>query len=600
MNRFVWFLVLALAVLHWDFWAWDDTTLVFGFLPVGLAYHAGFSLACGVVWAMALRYSWPAEIEDWAGGEREWQRRRGTGLMPADPTPLYVVLGYLALLLGLGTFTRTLFKGTSSDYFVAGRSIGGFLLLMSVFGTTMTAFALVGSTGKSYDLGIGVYGLMASSSGLIHSLVFFLVGIRLWAIGKRYGYVTQIQYFRARFESPGLGTLLFPILVALVIPYLLIGLIGAGAVVRGMTVGMFPDTFAGTVHPVTGNPMFVGAVPPWLTGLVVCGVVLFYIFGGGLRGAAWANAFQTLVFMATGVLAFWLISRQLGGLQAASEQVLAAEPEHLARKNRIGHLQFLTYGLVPLSVGMFPHLFQHWLTAKSAKTFRLSVICHPIFIMIVWVPCILMGVWAVGAGIAAPGGNANAVLPAMVSNLVQDPLVSGVLTAGILAAIMSSLDSQFVCLGTMFTHDVVIHMTGKDRFTDRQKVALGRGFIVAIVAITYLLTFFPPPHIFDLAVWCFSGFASLFPLVFASLYWRRVTKAGAIASVLAVVATWSWLFYLGLIKPALEGVDGDGDWLLAGMMPVTFIFAAGLGALVLVSLATKPPSDEHVARFIPR
>ncbi len=151
--------------------------------------------------------------------------------VPADRTPLLVVAVYMFLLLGLGFVTKRLFRGTSSDYFVAGRSIGSFLLLMSVFGTTMTAFALVGSTGKSYDLGIGVYALMASSSAVVHSLVFFLVGIRLWAIGKRHNFVTQIQYFRARFESPAIGYLLFPILVGLVIPYLLMGLLGAGSVV---------------------------------------------------------------------------------------------------------------------------------------------------------------------------------------------------------------------------------------------------------------------------------------------------------------------------------------------------------------------------------
>ncbi|MDP6538209.1 MAG: sodium:solute symporter family protein, partial [Planctomycetota bacterium] len=137
-------------------------------------------------------------------------------LAATDPTPLYVIGGYLLLLVGLGFVTKALFRGTSSDYFVATRSIGPFLLLMSVFGTTMTAFALVGSTGKAYDLGIGVYGLMASSSAVVHSLVFFLVGMRLWAIGKRHGYVTQIQFFRDRFESSFLGSLLFPILVALV------------------------------------------------------------------------------------------------------------------------------------------------------------------------------------------------------------------------------------------------------------------------------------------------------------------------------------------------------------------------------------------------
>ncbi|MCP3914990.1 MAG: sodium:solute symporter family protein [bacterium] len=518
--------------------------------------------------------------------------------MPAaDPTPLWVVLGYMSLLIGLGLVTKRLFRGTASDYFVAERSIGPFLLLMSVFGTTMTAFALVGSTGKAYDSGIGVYGLMASSSALVHSLVFFLIGMKMWAIGKRYGYVTQIQYFRARFDSNGLGWLLFPILVALVIPYLLIGLLGAGSVMRGVTVGMFPETFAGIPNPRGEGMLFAGAVPPWVTGLVVCGVVLFYIFLGGLRGAAWANAMQTIVFMITGVVAFYLISDKLGGLEAATQKVVDGSPEHLSRKGKIGHLQFLTYGFVPLSVGMFPHLFQHWLTAKNAKTFRLSVIFHPLFIMIVWVPCILIGIWAAGTGVTAPGGNSNAVLAKMVGATLQQPLVTGILTAGILAAIMSSLDSQFVCLGTMFTHDIVVHAFGKERFDDKTKVMMGRGFICAVVAVTYLLTFFPPPHIFDLAVWCFSGFASLFPLVFASIYWKRVTKPGAYACILTTAATWGWFFYDGLVRPSLAGEKQDGDYLVLGAMPVTFIFAASAAALVLVSLATKPPREDVVERY---
>ena len=517
--------------------------------------------------------------------------------MQADLTPLFVIVGYLGLLVGLGLLAKAASRQTSSDYFVASRSVGSFLLLMSVFGTTMTAFALVGSTGKAYDLGVGVYGLMASSSGVVHSLVFFLVGIRLWAIGKRYNYVTQIQFFRARFDSDFLGYLLFPILVALVIPYLLIGLLGAGSVVRGITVGMFPDTFAGIPNPRTGAMMFVGAVPPWLTGLVISGVVLFYISLGGLRGAVWANTFQTLVFMVMGLVAFVLISDKLGGLEAATQKVVENAPKHLAREGLIGHAQFLSYGLVPLSVGMFPHLFQHWLTAKSAKSFRLSVTFHPIFIMIVWVPCILIGIWAVGTGVKAPGGNSNAVLAAMVGSVLQEPLVTGLLTAGILAAIMSSLDSQFVCLGTMFSHDIVIHLTGRDRFSDTQKVLLGRVFIVVIVAITYVLSLFPPPHIFDLAVWCFSGFASLFPLVFAALYWRRVTKVGAIASVLVMAVTWGVLFYKGLIEPELSGQSLEGDYLVYGMMPVTFIFAASAVTLVLVSLVTRPPEKSHVDRF---
>ena len=290
----------------------------------------------------------------------------------ASATPIIVISIYLCLLLGLAMFSKTLFRGTSTDYFVASRSIGPFMLLMSVFGTTMTAFALVGSTGKAFERGVGTYGLMASSSGLIHAACFFLIGIKLWSFGKKYGYVTQIQFFRDRFESRAIGFLLFPILVCLVIPYLLIGVIGASKTIEGLSSakmtpkgekpGMFPELFAS----------YNDAVPPPLTGAIICIVVLCYIFAGGSRAAAWANTFQTIVFMVMGILAFYLISDKLGGLSKAIEQ---ANEAHLVRTPSVasdgGHvgvppMMFLTYMFIPLSVGMFPHLFQHWLTARRA------------------------------------------------------------------------------------------------------------------------------------------------------------------------------------------------------------------------------------------
>ncbi len=500
-------------------------------------------------------------------------------------TSLYVICGYLVVLLLLGVFSSRFFRGTSSDFFVASRSIGPFMLLMSVFGTTMTAFALVGSTGKAYTTGIGVYGLMASWSGLIHSAVFFLIGIRLWAIGRRYGYVTQCQYFRDRFESPALGYLLFPILVALIIPYLLIGLLGAGAVMRGLTVGMYPEVFAETQ----------GAIPPWLTSLVICAVVLTYVFLGGVRSTAWANTFQTLVFMVTGVIAFWMIAKSMGGLREATALVEEHAPEHLARDGKIGKMQFLTYMFVPLSVGMFPHLFQHWLTARSAKSFQLTVVFHPICIAIVWVPCILLGIWAAGSpDINLPPAKANAVIGVMVKMLVESPWLSGLLTAGILAAIMSSLDSQFMCIGTMFTNDIVARLLPVDSLSDRQKLWIGRLFIVAIVLVTYFFSLANPRKVFELGVWCFSGFGSLFPLVFAAVYWRRATKTGAVACVVTTTVVWFILF-----ARADYGAAAEHDSLVWGMMPVALIFAASCAAMVLGSLAGRPPNEKTIRKFFP-
>ena len=138
---------------------------------------------------------------------------------------LIIILGYLALLLLLGFSASRFFRGTKKDYLLARHSIGPLLLLLSMFGTTMTAFALVGSSGESFKKGIGVYGMLASSSGIIHSLCFYVIGVKIYRIGRTQGYTTQIQFFRDRLDSDLVGLILFPILVGLIIPYLMICLL---------------------------------------------------------------------------------------------------------------------------------------------------------------------------------------------------------------------------------------------------------------------------------------------------------------------------------------------------------------------------------------
>lgn len=564
-------------------------------------------------------------------------------------TTLIVIIGYLCLLLALGFFSNKLFRGTSKDYFVASHSIGPFLLLMSVFGTTMTAFALVGSTGKSFERGIGTYGLMASISGLVHAAIFFLIGIRLWAFGKKHGFITQIQFFRARFESDSIGYLLFPILVLLVIPYLLIGIIGAGKTIEPVTAGAFPALFTNPTAP-----QWLGGVPPWLTGLVVSLVVLSYVFMGGSRGAAFANTFQTIVFMIMGLVAFVFIINALGGINSAGKvparidekglvvqdyqfdkqkaQLEANEPPKpigrvidfensnltnqqphfwrepvtvefkkkipksgelvpFERELGIPFITFVTYLFIPLSVGMFPHLFQHWLTARSAKSFRLTVIAHPLCIMVVWVPCVLVGAWA--SGVLPPGIPPPAVLSAMLNLLVGDPILIGLLTAGVLAAIMSSLDSQFLCLGTIFTNDIVIHRAGENKYSDKQIIFIARCFIVVIVAVTYGLAMLAKnANVFDLAIWCFSGFSALFPVIFAALYWKRTTKQGAIASIIAALLTWLYYFH--------ESGYGGEYMVGPGIVPAAICFGASAIVLIVVSLFTKPPSEETLDKFFPK
>lgn len=492
---------------------------------------------------------------------------------------LGIIIGYLCLLIALGTLSSRLLRRTAGDYFLASRGIGPFMLLMSVFGTTMTAFALIGSTGKTFHDGIGVYGLMASWSGIVHAAIFFLVGAKVWQLGKRHGYVTQISYFRDRFASPyALPLALFVLEVAFVLIYILMGVIGAGRFLESVT----------RLPPPEG-----GSLVSYRVGMaVICGVVLFYVFFGGMRATAWANTFQTLVFMVMGVVAFVVITTALGGPEAATQKLLESEEgaKRMAREGLIGKWQFLTYCFIPLSVGMFPHLFQHWLTARRASSFKLTVVAHPLCIMVTWVPCVLLGMWAAGV-LDLEATKPNAVLGIMVKRY-SGPVLAGLIGAGVLAAIMSSMDSQFLCLSSLFTNDIVATYWRHGEMSDRQRILLGRGFVVLIVAVSYVLGWKNPQSVFDLGVWCFTGFAGLFPVLMAALYWPRANKQGAIAAVGTVAALW-----IGFLPRVLDG--GELLFFDIGIMPVAVIVAASTLVLVVVTLLTPAPPEPVVRKFFP-
>ena len=70
-SKVIWITFIVLFFLHQDVWYWDDRTLVFGFLPIGLAYHALFSIAAALLWAAAVKWAWPSDVEAWAEDDHE-------------------------------------------------------------------------------------------------------------------------------------------------------------------------------------------------------------------------------------------------------------------------------------------------------------------------------------------------------------------------------------------------------------------------------------------------------------------------------------------------------------------------------------------------
>lgn len=485
--------------------------------------------------------------------------------------PEWIVFAYLAIVLYIGIFAFRKGAASGEDFFVAGRSLGPAVFLLSLFGTNMTAFTILGSSGMAYQRGIGVYGLMASSSALVIPLTLLFIGTRLWALGKRFGHMTQVQYLRDRWECGHIGTFVFVLTAAMLVPYIVIAVMGGGETLEALS--------GGRIGYAAG-------------GAIVAAVVMGYVFFGGMRGTAWVNTFQTVLFLAFGAAAFALIASRLGGFDTVMQK-LAADPKTapLLSRERIPTREFFSYLFIPLSSIMFPHISIMCLTARTVGHFKKTVILYPLCILAIWAPSVYLGV--VGASqFALPPAEADGVILRLLTQNAG-PLVAGILGAGIMACVMAS-DSQIMALSTMFTEDVVVYYGG--RVSDRAQVWAGRLFVVAIAAVAYAaaLALKDKENIFNIAVrFAFSGYAALAPVMVAALFWKRSTKWGALAASIGVLGSLAatWYFY-DTSKPG-------GGVTVYGFLPVVPMVLGSALVMIVVSLLTRPPSAETLGKYFP-
>ena len=538
--------------------------------------------------------------------------------------PAAVVFAYLAIVLYIGIFAfrRAGRKSDAEDYFLAGRSLGPTVFLLSLFGTNMTAFSILGASGHAFANGIVTYGLMASSSALIIPLWIFVIGTRLWALGKRHGFMTPVQMFRDRWECGHIGTVIFAVQAVLLVPYIIIAVMGGGTAFRVISGGL---------------------VPYWLGGAIVSLVVMGYVFLGGMRGTAWVNALQTTLFLLFGTIAVIVIGAGMGGFRAAMEAMLqspATAP--LLTRERVSPLYFFSYTFIPLSSIAFPHICIFCLTAKRVAHFRKTVVLYPICMLAIWLPSVFLGVVANQARtvpaieaklearsqLAAAGPSlapadrdnlrAQAAGDDVILRLVEAyaPVwLASLLGAAVMAAVMAS-DSQILALSTMFTEDVFAFYQGAARFGQSMQVLTGRVFVVLVTVVAYVVALRLPQSIFDVATqYAFAGYAALSPLLVAALFWKGSTRWGALAAtvwtaaaVAAVavcqtviappppgspVVVWS-AFGTNVITREAAGTAVLG---LLPVVPMTLISAALMAVVSLMTRTTARPSAATLSRY---
>jgi SSS family solute:Na+ symporter len=351
-----------------------------------------------------------------------------------------------------------------------------------------------------------------------------------------------VSFFRDRWECDAIGTVIFGLSAMMLVPYMIISIMGGGTVLAQISHASG-----------AGTPL----IPYWLGCGVVAVAVTMGVFLGGMRGTVWVNILQSTLFLCFGAAAVVTICHALPGGIGHYMSGLANDPKtrFLLTREKMPPQVFWSYTLIPLSSIMFPHMAIMCFSARKVTAFKKTVILYPLAILLIWLPCVFLGV----LGMAALGkvADPDGILLLMLDKY-EPSWLAGLLGAGIISAVMGSDAHQVLALSTMFTKDIYQHYGGREKYGEKAAVYFARGFIILVTVAAYLIALGLKTRqgIFEIAVrYAFSGFAAMAPIMIAALFWKRSTKWGALAAALFTAAC---LIYFAFLQNS--GHPGDVVW----------------------------------------
>jgi SSS family solute:Na+ symporter len=418
---------------------------------------------------------------------------------------LAIVLGYLLALLIIAVVFRRVSSRNRVEFFLAGRKMPGILLFFTMAATNFSAFTVFGLSGAGYRIGYAFFPVMGFGTGFM-ALGFLVIGLRINTLARERGYVTPADFVADRYRSRSLRILFSVVMIVFTMPYLATQAVASGRAL---------ETIAGLPYPV-------GAALVTATSVLV--VTL-----GGMRSDAWTDVVQGLMMLLFTAAAFALVAAANGGFAAANARAYAAEPSLFSRPGADGSLVpgvWIGYLLLWLFADpMFPQLFQRFMAAADRRALATTAALYPLVTTLLFFLTVSIGVMGRASLPGLSAAQSDNVFTLLLERHVGGPLAALLLTAG-MAALMSTLDSQLLSLGSMITQDF---KSGR-----KPGVLADKLVLVAAGAIGYLIALRPPKTLLDLLTSVsFTGFAVLAPVVIGGLYWRRAGHRAAIASIAA-------------------------------------------------------------------
>ncbi|HVH66803.1 MAG TPA: sodium:solute symporter [Gemmatimonadales bacterium] len=490
---------------------------------------------------------------------------------------LLVIAAYFLVLLGIGYWAARREKNVSSDYFLASRDVAWFAVGASLFASNIGSEHLVGlaGTGAASGLAVGHFEWLAC-------LILLLLGWLFVPYYLKSGVYTMPEFLERRYNSASRTYFTWVSVIGYVLTKISVTLYAGGVVIRA----------------VTGWNFYTAAI-------VLIVVTGLYTIFGGLRAVVYTEVLQAIVLILGSITLMAIGLSRVGGITALEAKV----PEgFFSMWKPINHPDFpwtgIVFGAPILGIWYWctdQHIVQRVLAAKNIKEARTGTIFAgylkilPVFIFV------LPGVVA-AALFADVHNNADSAYPTLVTRLLPEG-IKGLVLAGMLAALMSSLASAFNACSTLLTWDVYRKMrpaASEAQLVNVGRISAGVMVVLGLVWIPFMKYISSQIYIYLQSVQAYIAppIAACFLL---GLFYRRLNGAGAMASLVTGLVLGVLRLVLELVNKATTGGGLEPGTLWHWIATINFLhyavllFVISTAVLFVVSLATPPPAPEKTA-----
>lgn len=484
----------------------------------------------------------------------------------------YIMLAlYFIILLIIGYYGYKKATGNISEYMLGGRSIGPYVTALSAGASDMSGWMIMGLPGEVYTTGLSAAWL-AIGLTIGAYINYIVVAPRLRVYTEKAGdAITLPDFFKNRLNDKAnvIKIISGAIIVIFFTLYTHSGMVSGGK--------LFDSAFGLDYH---------------LGLILVAVIVIAYTFFGGYLAVSLTDFFQGVIMLIAMVMVPIVTMMQLNGLDTLS-QAAELKPTNLdlfKGTTVIGIISFFAWGL-----GYFgqPHIIVRFMSIKSVKQLATARRFG-----IGWMAISLLG--AVGVGLVGITfiNQQNVELQdpetlfILMSQVLFHPLVGGFLLAAILAAIMSTISSQLLVTSSSLTEDFYKLIRGEEAAKKHEKefVFVGRMSVILVSIVSIAIAWSPNDTILNLVGNAWAGFGASFgPLVLLSLYWKGLSRTGAVSGMLSgAVVVILWIIF---VKPL--GATND----FFNLYEIVPGFLTSLIVTVVVSMFTKKPDLDVAAEL---